>query len=75
MCKMITKETGAQIEINSPKDQSITFVVSGKRQQVTEARRRILSAFQTQVELDTKKSIVWNLQDILYLLMTDCFNL
>lgn len=48
-CQQITKETGAHIELASSKDQSLTFVVSGKQTQVMEARRRILITFQSQV--------------------------
>ena len=48
-CQLITKESGAHIEIASSKDQSLTFLVTGKQSQVLEARRRILTTFQTQV--------------------------
>ncbi|XP_033222679.1 vigilin [Belonocnema kinseyi] len=47
-CQLITKESGAHIEIASSKDQSLTFLVTGKQSQVLEARRRILTTFQTQ---------------------------
>lgn len=47
-CQLITKESGAHIEIASSKDQSLTFLVTGKQSQVLEARRRILTNFQTQ---------------------------
>ncbi|XP_015598207.1 vigilin [Cephus cinctus] len=47
-CQVITKETGAHIEISSSKDQSLTFLLTGKQNQVLEARRRILTTFQTQ---------------------------
>ncbi|XP_014294647.1 vigilin [Halyomorpha halys] len=47
-CSQIMKETGALIEISSSKDQSLTFLVTGKTDNVMEARRKILSVFQTQ---------------------------
>lgn len=42
------KETGAHIEISSGKDQSLTFLVTGKNTEVLEARRKIFVHFQTQ---------------------------
>ena len=42
------KETGAHIEISSGKDQSLTFLVTGKATEVLEARRKIYVHFQTQ---------------------------
>lgn len=48
------KETGAHIEISSSRDQSLTFLVSGKQNEVLEARRKILTHFQTQVKINTK---------------------
>lgn len=45
------KDTGARIEISSSKDQSLTFLVTGKTNEVLEARRKILTHFQTQVVL------------------------
>jgi polyribonucleotide nucleotidyltransferase len=42
------KDTGAHIEISSGKDQSLTFLVTGKANEVLEARRKILIHFQTQ---------------------------
>ena len=50
-CAIIMKETGAKIEISSSKDQSLTFLVTGKQNEVLEARRKILVHFQTQVSL------------------------
>jgi len=47
-CAVIMKETGAHIEISAGKDQSLTFLVMGKKNDVLEARRKILSHFQTQ---------------------------
>lgn len=49
ICGNIMKETGAHIEISQGKDQSLTFLVSGKQNDVLEARRKILVHFQTQV--------------------------
>lgn len=48
-CKTIMKETNTIIEIASSKDQSLTFLITGKQNQVLEAKRRILTTFQTQV--------------------------
>lgn len=42
------KDTGAIIEIATCKDLSLTFLVTGKTDSVMEARRKILSNFQTQ---------------------------
>lgn len=53
-CATIMKETGAHIEISSGKDQSLTFLVSGKQNEVLEARRKILTHFQTQVTYRTQ---------------------
>lgn len=50
-CSTIMKETGAHIEITSGKDQSLTFLVTGKASEVLDARRRIMIHFQTQVNL------------------------
>lgn len=47
-CTTIMKETGAHIEISSGKDQSLTFLVTGKANEVLEARRKIFVHFQTQ---------------------------
>jgi len=47
-CSNIMKDTGAHIEISSSKDQSLTFLVTGKQNEVLEARRKILTHFQTQ---------------------------
>lgn len=48
-CAQIMTETGVHIEISSSQDMSLTFLVTGKQDQVLDARRRILAAFQTQV--------------------------
>ncbi|XP_072387521.1 vigilin [Diabrotica undecimpunctata] len=48
ICGNIMKETGAHIEISHAKDQSLTFLVTGKQNEVLEARRKILTHFQTQ---------------------------
>lgn len=47
-CQNIMKDTGAHIEISSGKDKSLTFLVTGKNNEVLEARRKILIHFQTQ---------------------------
>lgn len=51
ICGNIMKETGAHIEISHAKDLSLTFLVTGKQNEVLEARRRILIHFQTQVNI------------------------
>lgn len=48
-CAQISKETGARIEISTSKDKSLTFLITGKMQNVQEARRKVLINFQTQV--------------------------
>lgn len=48
ICGNIMRETGAHIEISHAKDQSLTFLVTGKQNEVLEARRKILTHFQTQ---------------------------
>jgi polyribonucleotide nucleotidyltransferase len=47
-CQNIMKDSGAHIEISSGKDQSLTFLVTGKANEVLEARRKILIHFQAQ---------------------------
>jgi len=50
-CAEITKQTGAHIELsNSSRDQSLTFLVTGKQSSVVEAKREILQRFQTQAQ-------------------------
>lgn len=48
ICADITTRTGAHIEISSAKDQSLTFLVTGKNDAVMRAKRLILEKFQTQ---------------------------
>jgi len=48
ICTDITKKTGAHIEISSAKDHSLTFLVTGKRDAVTKARKMVLEKFQAQ---------------------------
>jgi len=50
-CLQIMRETGAHIEISSSKDLSLTFLVTGKQNAVLEARRKILTHFQTQASM------------------------
>lgn len=47
-CQAIMKDTGAHIEISSGKDQSLTFLVTGRANEVLDARRKILIHYQTQ---------------------------
>lgn len=48
-CAQISKETGATIEISTSKDKSLTFLISGKKKNVIEAKNKVLTNFQTQV--------------------------
>lgn len=48
-CQSIMKDTSAHIEMSISKDQSLTFLITGKHDSVLEARRKILTNFQTQV--------------------------
>uniref|UniRef100_A0A5S6Q752 K Homology domain-containing protein n=1 Tax=Trichuris muris TaxID=70415 RepID=A0A5S6Q752_TRIMR len=47
-CNEIMQKTGTVIELCHNKDQSLTIVVSGKRNEVEEARRLIVQSLQTQ---------------------------
>lgn len=47
-CQNIMRDTGAHIEVSSGKDLSLTFLVTGKTNEVLEARRKIFIHFQTQ---------------------------
>jgi len=46
--KNVMDKTGAKIEMSSSKDQSLTFLITGKQDQVLKARRELLNQFQTQ---------------------------
>ena len=46
--KTVMDKTGAKIEMSSSKDQSLTFLISGKNDIVLKARRELLVQFQTQ---------------------------
>lgn len=48
ICQQISKETGAQIEIFGGKNQSLTFLIKGKQNELLDARRKILMNFSTQ---------------------------
>ncbi|XP_061400572.1 vigilin [Musca vetustissima] len=48
ICLQISKETGAQIEISSGKDHSLTFLIKAKQNELLDARRKILMHFSTQ---------------------------
>lgn len=54
ICAEINSRTGAHIEISSAKDQSLTFLVTGKNDAVAKARRLVLEKFQTQARLVIK---------------------
>jgi len=49
--KSVMEKTGAKIEMSSNKDQSLTFLISGKQETVLKARRELLVQFQTQASL------------------------
>ncbi|XP_021963131.1 vigilin isoform X2 [Folsomia candida] len=50
-CGEIIKQSGAHIELSSSsRDQSLTFLVTGKQSSVVEAKREILQRFQTQAQ-------------------------
>merc|ERR1719211_928637 len=48
LIKSVMEKTGAKIEMSSSKDQSLTFLISGKQETVLKARRELLVQFQTQ---------------------------
>lgn len=48
ICKAIMKETGALIEITPGKDQSITFSIRGRQNEVQEAFRLVSMSYKTQ---------------------------
>jgi len=51
-CAEITKQTDAHIEMSSSsRDQSLTFLITGKQPNVLAAKREILSRFQTQAQV------------------------
>ncbi|KAK7086534.1 hypothetical protein SK128_008145 [Halocaridina rubra] len=54
ICADITTKTGAHIEISSAKDQSLTFLVTGKNDAVMRAKRLVLEKFQTQARQTIK---------------------
>lgn len=48
VCTEIMKKCGVAIEINSAKDQSLTLMITGKLEQVHQARKEITAQLQTQ---------------------------
>ncbi|XP_037085913.1 vigilin-like [Pollicipes pollicipes] len=48
-CGEIMQKTGTNIEASTGRDHSLTFIISGKQEQVLRAKRLILENFQTQV--------------------------
>lgn len=48
ICADITSKTGAHIEISTAKDQSLTFLITGKNEEVLRAKKFALEKFQTQ---------------------------
>ena len=51
LIKNVMEKTGAKIEMSSSKDQSLTFLISGKQDTVLKARRELLVQFQTQASM------------------------
>ena len=51
LIKFVMEKTGAKIEMSSSKDQSLTFLISGKQETVLKARRELLVQFQTQASM------------------------
>ena len=51
-CGDIMQKTGTNIEVSTGRDGSLTFMISGKQEQVLRAKRHILENFQTQVRTD-----------------------
>lgn len=49
--KNVMEKTGAKIEMSSSKDQSLTFLITGKQDVVLRARRELLTQFQTQASI------------------------
>lgn len=49
--KGVMEKTGAKIEMSANKDQSLTFLISGKQETVLRARRDLLVQFQTQASV------------------------
>ncbi|XP_067631497.1 vigilin isoform X2 [Eurosta solidaginis] len=49
ICQQISKDTGAQIEIATGKNQSLTFLIKGKQSEILDARRRISMHFSAQL--------------------------
>ena len=47
-CNSIAKDTNVKIELSESRDQSLTILITGKQQQVEEARTRLLRELQTQ---------------------------
>jgi len=51
LIKAAMEKTGAKIEMSSNKDQSLTFLITGKQDTVLKARRELLVQFQTQANV------------------------
>ena len=51
LIKSVMEKTGAKIEMSSSKDQSLTFLISGKQETVLKARRELLVQFQTRASM------------------------
>ncbi|RXG56235.1 Vigilin [Armadillidium vulgare] len=54
ICADITAKTGAHIEISTARDQSLTFLITGKNEEVLRAKKFTLEKFQTQARQSIK---------------------
>ena len=54
VCMYIHRETGAQIEFSLSKDHSLSFIITGKENEVNDALHKIANRFQTQVGVFSK---------------------
>jgi exosome complex RNA-binding protein Rrp4/ribosomal protein S3 len=51
-CNQVAAQTGTKIELCEAKDQSITILITGKRQNVEDARSRLVRDLQTQANVE-----------------------
>eukprot|EP00118_Oscarella_pearsei_P024630 m.306469 g.306469 ORF g.306469 m.306469 type:complete len:1252 (+) comp41271_c0_seq1:220-3975(+) len=54
ICRVVMEKTGCSIQLSLAKDQSLTFVLSGKVETVLKARKLILAQIQTQYTVELK---------------------
>ena len=55
--KSVMEKTAAKIEMSSNKDQSLTFLISGKTDAVLRARRELLAQFQVLLLLNHRNHL------------------